>query len=197
MRFSLIAAAALLASCTSAIAPPDTPPGYSEPPPLVEDGYVTVVTTADIPMSVADLRAFLLEQPFIGFLEPTENLSPPVKAETLRGEWLTPGAVRRLQLSDGHYVIERVLENEPELFSYQAWVFTNEAGRGVNHILGEQRFIALGPDETKFEWTYNIKPKSVVTAPFVRRQVPEIRTFMDAGTQAMAAAAAEAAKRVE
>lgn len=197
MRLSLLAAAAFLASCTSAITPPDTPPTYSEPPPLVEEGYVTVVTSAEIPMSVEELRAFLLEEPFIGFLEPTENIAPPVKGETLRGEWLTPGAVRRLQLADGHYVIERVLENEPELFSYQAWVFTNAAARGVNHILGEQRFIALAPDQTKFEWTYNVKPKSALTGFFVRRQVPELTEFMDTGTQAMAAAATKAAQRVE
>ena len=195
MRFSLLAFAALLASCTSAITPPDTPPTYSEPPPLVDDGYVTIITSADIPMSVADLRAFLLEQPFITFLEATENISPPVSEAPLRGEWLTPGAVRRLQLADGHYVIERVLENEPELFSYQAWVFTNAAARGVNHILGEQRFIALGPNETRIEWTYNVKPKSAITGVFVRRQVPELTTFMDTGTQAMAAAATKAAQQ--
>lgn len=195
MRFSLLAFAALLASCTSAISPPDTPPAYSEPPPLAEDGYVSIVTSADIPMSVPELRAFLLEQPFIGFLEATENISPPVSEEPLSGEWLTPGAVRRLQLADGHYVIERVLENEPERFTYQAWVFTNAAARGVNHIFGEQRFIALGPDETRFEWTYNVKPKSAITGVFVRRQVPELTTFMDTGTQAMAAAATEAAQQ--
>ena len=197
MRVPLIAVAALLASCTSAITPPDTPPAYSEPPPLVETGYVSVVTTADVPMSVTDLRAFLLEQPFISFLEPTDTISPPVAEETLQGEWLTPGAVRRLQLADGHYVIERVLENEPELFSYQAWIFTNAAARGVNHILGEQRFIALGPNETRFEWTYNVKPKSSFTAFFVRRQVPELTEFMETGTQAMAIAASEAVSRVE
>ena len=196
MRLSLIAFAALLASCTSAITPPETPPTYSEPPPLAESGYVSIVTSADIPMSVSDLRAFLLDRPFIGFLEATENISPPVSGETLRGEWLTPGAVRRLQLADGHYVIERVLENQPELFSYQAWVFTNSAARGVNHIFGEQRFIALGPNKTRFEWTYNVKPRSGITAFFVRRQVPELTDFMDTGTQAMAAAAREAAQRV-
>ncbi|MEM6557406.1 MAG: hypothetical protein AAF642_16105, partial [Pseudomonadota bacterium] len=123
MRLPLIAFAALAASCTSAITPPETPPAYSEPPPLADDGYVTVVTSAEIPMSVSDLRAFLIDRPFITFLEATESISPPVSEQPLSGEWLTPGAVRRLQLADGHYVIERVLENEPELFSYQAWVF--------------------------------------------------------------------------
>ena len=196
MRYSLIAFTALLASCTSAITPPETPPVYSEPPPLAETGYISIVTSADIPMSVADLREFLLEQPFISFLEPTETISPPVAEETLRGDWLTPGAVRRLQLGDGHYVIERVLENDPELFSYQAWVFTNAAARGVDHILGEQRFIALGSDEMRFEWTYNIKPRSAITAFFVRRQIPELTEFMEAGTEAMAMAAREAAQSV-
>ena len=197
MRLPLIAFAALVASCTSAITPPETPPAYSEPPPLADDGYVTVVTSAEIPMSVSDLRAFLIDRPFITFLEATESISPHVSEQPLSGEWLTPGAVRRLQLADGHYVIERVLENEPELFSYQAWVFTNAAARGVNHIFGEQRFIALSPEQTRFEWTYNVKPKSAVTAFFVRRQVPELTQFMDVGTQAMAAAAAEVATRAD
>jgi hypothetical protein len=196
MRYSFIAFVALLASCTSAITPPEVAPEYSDPPPLAEAGYVSIVTSADIPMSVSDLRAYLIEQPFISFLEATETISPPVAEETLRGDWLTPGAVRRLQLADGHYVIERVLENEPELFSYQAWVFTNAAARGVDHIFGEQRFIALSPNETRFEWTYNVKPKSGITAFFVRRQVPELTEFMDTGTQSMAAAAREAANRV-
>ena len=197
MRLPLIAFAALVASCTSAITPPETPPAYSEPPPLADDGYVTVVTSAEIPMSVSDLRAFLIDRPFITFLEATESISPPISEQPLSGEWLTPGAVRRLQLADGHYVIERVLENEPELFSYQAWVFTNAAARGVNHIFGEQRFIALSPEQTRFEWTYNVKPKSAVTAFFVRRQVPELTQFMDVGTLAMAAAAAGVATRAD
>lgn len=187
----------LLASCTSAPAPPEVPPSYSEPPPVATDGFVTVVTSADIPMSVADLRAFLLDRPFIAFLEPTEGIAPPVSEEPLIGDWLTPGAVRRLQLEDGHYVIERVLENEPELFTYQAWIFTNAAARGVDHIYGVQRFIELGPDETRFEWTYNVKPKSALTAIFVRRQVAELTEFMETGTQAMAAAASRTVSDAE
>ncbi|MEM1148409.1 MAG: SRPBCC family protein [Pseudomonadota bacterium] len=197
MRLSLIALTALLANCTSAVTPPETPPAYSEPPPLADEGYISVVTSADVPMSVAELRAFLLDRPFISFLEATETISPPVAEEPLRGDWLTPGAVRRLQLQDGHYVIERVLENEPERFTYQAWVFTNAAARGVNHIFGEQRFVALGPDETRFEWTYNVKPKSSVTAFFVRRQVPELTEFMQVGTQSMAAAATDFARTAQ
>ena len=58
-----------------------------------------------------------------------------------------------------------------------------------------QRFIARGPNETRFEWTYNVKPKSAITGVFVRRQVPELTTFMDTGTQAMAAAATKAAQQ--
>ncbi|MEM6899692.1 MAG: hypothetical protein AAF583_07985 [Pseudomonadota bacterium] len=189
MRILILPLMALLASCSSAPLPPDVPPSYSEPPAVATDGFVSVTTSADIPLSVADLRAFLLDTPFITFLEPTETISPPVAEEVLIGEWLSEGAVRRLQLEDGHYVIERVLENRPELFTYQAWVFTNAAARGVDHIYRVQRFIVLGPNETRFEWTYNVKPKSALTAIFVRRQVPELTEFMNTGTLAMAAAA--------
>ena len=185
----------MLAAC-AAPTPPAVPPEPTAPPPVATEGFVSARTAAVVPMSVPELRAFMLERPLLTFLEPTENVSPPRKAEVLSGTWSEVGAVRRLRLTDGHYVIERVLEDEPELFRYQVWVFTNAAGRGVDQIIGEQRFVALGPDETRYEWDYNIKPKNTVTRVFVRRLVErEIQPFLDDGLQAFAAAAREEAAR--
>ncbi|MGF1543889.1 MAG: SRPBCC family protein [Parvularculaceae bacterium] len=99
------------------------------------------------------------------------------------------GAARRLTLADGHYVIERVLENRPDFFKYQVWVFTNAAGRGVDQIVGEQRFTETA-DGVTFEWTYNIKPKNALTRIFVRRVANrDIRPFLQNGIDGFAAAA--------
>lgn len=183
----------VLMACSSQQAP-SSPPEYTEPPALASDGLITLTSTAEISMSVEDLRAFLIENPFIGYFEPTENISPPDQTEMLKGEWLVPGGVRRVQLRDGHYIMERVLENRPELFSYQVWSFTNDAGRGLEQIIGEQNFIAMSEQKTLFKWDYNLKPKSAITRIFVNRQLNEVQNFMDKGTIAMSAAANEAAQ---
>ncbi|MEM0928628.1 MAG: hypothetical protein AAGI89_04965 [Pseudomonadota bacterium] len=193
MRRSLVLIALVLASCTSS-QPPDVPPPYVDPPEVATDGFVSTVSVVDVPMGLEDFRAFLIEQPFIGFLAPTETIFPPVSEEALQGEWLNVGAVRRLTLGDGHYVIERVLENEPEIFRYQVWVFTNDAARGVEQIVGEQRFTRIDDTTTRFEWSYNVKPRSFLTRPFVKQRQPELQRFMDNGTAALAAGVAEAAK---
>ncbi len=192
MRFLLVAIFLSVVGCSATTKPPSTPPLFTPPPAVATEGFITTIATAEIPMSVPRLRAFLFDTPFITFFEATETISPPVSTEPLQGEWLTPGAVRRVQLGDGHYVIERVLENRPELFSYQVWVFTNDAARGVEQIIGEQRFIALDENTTRFEWAYKVKPKSSFTRPFVKRRQPELERFMNIGTSAMAAAATAA-----
>ncbi|MEM8771830.1 MAG: hypothetical protein AAGD92_09310 [Pseudomonadota bacterium] len=190
MRTLLIALfIALLTTGCNAPAPPATPPAYSQPPDVAASGFVTIVLEETINMSIPQLRAFLTERPLTDFLEATETISPPASAEILKGAWPTAGAVRRLQLEDGHYVIERILENRPDFFQYQIWVFTNSAGRGVEQIIGEQRFIPITETETKFQWSYNVKPKSAFTKIFVKRQKPELRAYLATASRSMAAAA--------
>ena len=103
-------------------------------------------------LTVPQLRQFLEERPLIAFLEPTGNISNPVATEIIRGEWPRPGATRRLTLADGHFVIERVIDNREDLFRYQLFVFTSATGRGVEQIVGEQRFVAT-ENGSRFEWT--------------------------------------------
>ena len=186
MRILSIFLLFLLAGCSSA--PPTVPPEYSAPPAVANDGFVTVVASTDIPLSLSEFREYLRENAFIDYLEPTENIAPPKSWVSLKGEWLTRGASRRMQLADGHYVIERVLENNPELFRYQVWVFTNGAGRGIELIVGEQRFTVLSPTLTRFEWRYNVKPTSWFTRIFVKRRVPELQMFMNTGVQNLSTA---------
>ncbi len=192
MRVLAIASFVILANCAPS-APPSEPPSPTPPPEVATSGFVDSFTQATVAMGLTDFRAFLIENPITDFLEPTGDISAPAEFEILSGAWPRPDAVRRVKLEDGHYVIERILQNEPELFTYQIWIFTNDVGRGVDQIVGEQRFIPEGPDRTRFEWTYRVLPKSVFTRPFVRASQSDIQSYLQTATNAMAAAANMAA----
>lgn len=96
-----------------------------------------------------------------------------------------------MTLADGHAIIERILANEPDLLRYQIWVFTNAAGRGVDQIVAEQRFVEVAPGRTRFEWTYAMAPKSIVTRPFVARmRTRTLQPYLQDAADAMAGAVA-------
>lgn len=168
-----------LAAC-AAPQPPSTPPGLTAAPPVATDGFLSAYAEETVPVSVSAVRRALDATPIIGFLEPTENLSNPVASEVLSGTWPDPGAVRWLRLADGHYVVERVLENEPRLFRYQVYVFTNAAGRGVEQIVGEQRFVPVDSG-TRIEWSYNVRPRNALTRQAVRGSMDEIEGYIQGG----------------
>ena len=177
----------LLAACANT-APPDTPPEWSPPPEVATEGFLTAYAEEEINLSVPQLRKFMEKQPLITFLEPTENISNPVETEIIRGTWPEPEATRRLKLADGHYVIERILENREDFFKYQVFIFTNAAGRGVEQIVGEQKFFATETG-SRFEWTYNVLPRNFVTRQVVRRSMPEIEDYISGGLSRFSAAA--------
>ena len=188
----LVALSGLALAACAAPAPPDAPPAYTAPPPVATDGAIPVGASAFVPMAPERLRAFLAERPMTSFLAPSGSLAPPVGAGVLSGDWAEPGAARWVELADGHYIAERVVANEPERFRYQIYVFTNAAGRGVDQIVAEQRFVAV-EGGTRFEWDYDVYPRSALTRPFVSRFVErELRPYIEAGTAAMARAAREA-----
>ncbi|MEM7546327.1 MAG: SRPBCC family protein [Pseudomonadota bacterium] len=187
----LILALATVAACSSS-SPPDAPPPLTEAPDVATSGFETAYVEETIPMSVPELRAFMQEQPLISFLQPTENIANPVAAEVLQGTWGEPGAIRWLRLADGHYVIERIVQNDPDFFKYQVFVFTNDTGRGVEQIVGEQRFVPIDGG-TRFEWTYNVLPRNFITGIFVRRDMDEIDAYITRGLQEFAEAARLAA----
>lgn len=176
----------LLAAC-SASAPPTSPPEWRAPPPVTTTGFLTAYAEEEVSLTVPELRKFMEEQPLITFLEPTKNISNPVETEIIRGTWPEPNATRRLKLADGHYIIERVVENRADFFKYQLFIFTNATSRGVEQVVGEQRFIAT-EDGAKFEWTYNVLPKNFVTRQIVRRSMPEIESYITGGLSRFAAA---------
>lgn len=176
-----------LAAC-GAPAPPDGPPVAGDPPPVASEGFLTARAEADIPMSPPRLRAFMEARPLIGFLEPTENIANPVEAGVLEGTWGEPGAVRWLRLADGHYVIERILENESTLFRYQVFVFTDATGRGVEQIVGEQRFVSTAQG-TRVEWTYDVRPRNLLARKVLSGRMEEIDAYITGGLERLAAAA--------
>ncbi len=184
---ALLGLSLTLAAC-SGPAVPDEPPALSEAPMVASDGFLTAYVEETIPLELEELRAFMDENPLITFLQPTENISNPVASQVVEGEWPQPGAVRWLRLADGHYVIERVLDNTPDFFKYQVFVFTNATGRGVEQIVGEQRFIKTD-NGTRFEWTYNVKPTNAVTRFFVSRNMPEVEAYIGGGLRGLVRAA--------
>ncbi|NNU17705.1 hypothetical protein HK107_15340 [Parvularcula sp. ZS-1/3] len=177
MRVIASLLALTLAACGS-VAPPDAPPQPTPPPAVATEGLIPVVVTAKLPFSLEEARAFAEANSITDFMEPSGDIAKPVGFAYLEGEWPNPGAVRRVELSDGHYVIERITGNEPELFTYQIWVFTNELRRGLEQVVGIQRFTETAEGTTDFHWTYGLKPKGPLTAFFVRRQVPDVQTYL-------------------
>ncbi|MEM8849634.1 MAG: hypothetical protein AAGE03_06315 [Pseudomonadota bacterium] len=188
----VIATLAVVAACT-ATEPPATPPAAPTPPDVATSGFIQAQATSVVPLSVPETRAFWDANPVIDFLEPTPNISNPVETEILSGTWPTPGTVRRVKLADGHYVIERVIENRPDLFRYQLFFFTNSTGRGVEQIVGEQRFLAQPDGTTRIEWDYNVKPTNAVTGFFVRQRIGEIDGYITGGLDGITAAIRAAA----
>lgn len=184
-----------LAAC-GGVEPPSEPPTAVAPPDVATDGFLAAYVEETVPVSVQELRAFMEERPVISFLQPTENISNPVDSMVLEGEWGEPGAVRWLRLADGHYVVERILENEPDLFRYQVYVFTNASGRGVEQIVGEQRFVAV-EGGTQFQWTYNVLPRNFITRQIVRASMEEIEDYIAGGLEGFADAARARAARGE
>lgn len=187
MHLLVIAVLFVLANCTAA--PPDGPPAFTHPPAVSTQGAVVIETTATVPLSLAELRAFLQRAPLIDFLEPADGLAPPAEGKVLEGDWPQAGAVRWLRLEDGHYVIERILRNEPERFEYQIWVFTNAAGRAVEQIVGVQTFTEVSAGETRFDWTYSIKPKNAFARWIVNSRRGAFDAYLGGATARMAAAA--------
>lgn len=189
MRLPLLALGLtiILAACSEPSIPTE-PPELTTPPEVATSGFLTAYAEQTIAMPVAGLRKFMEEQPLTSFLEPTENIANPVGSNVIQGVWPNPGAFRWLKLADGHYVIERILENEADFFKYQVFIFTNATGQGVEQIVGEQRFVPVNGG-TRLEWTYNVLPTNFVTRQFVRRSMDEIEAYISGGLEGFAAAA--------
>lgn len=189
MRSQLAALSLLLAACSTPEVP-TTPVAWSDPPPLLtdEDDYVSNTASVTVPLDPAELRAFLSENgSLIAYMEPVGSIAPPSARTPIEGTWPDEGARRRLTLADGHQLLERSLKNETDDFRYQAFGFTNAAGRGVDHIYADWRLTPTPDGGTRFEWTYRLAPKNPVARLVVRRtRDRELAPFMQGTLDRMA-----------
>ena len=159
------------------------------PPALATDKlYQTNRVSAAVPGNISDVRAFIDANPITDFVATTEAIPSIEGITVLSGTWPEVGAVRRVDLEGGHYVLERVLVNKADNFVYQIWNITAPAGRFIDHIKGEFRYIQEG-DTTQITWDYNIKPAAFFARPFIRRYLDrDFAPFMQAGMTGLAEA---------
>jgi hypothetical protein len=180
---ALAVAAAALLFRTPAL--PAKPVAMSAPPPL-EDGYHAVNTVSStFSVEVGAFRRWMDEGQVVKALQSTDTVAKPAEIAYLSGKWPEVGAVRRVKLEDGHYVLERVLASEfPGLFRYQVWGFTSSAGNLVKYATGEFRYVPIGSAQTRFTWTYRLRPKSILLRPmldsFLRNR---FAPFMEGGVK--------------
>ena len=165
--------AGFLAACSSTVTPPAIPPSdVTTFPALSDGGYASTTVTGLYPMGLAETRAWIADgNKIVAEMEPTENIAKPSDIVYLTGDWPEPGATRRVEMTDGHFVLERVLSNTDDRFEYQIWGLTSAAGRNVEHVHGIQAFEELADGTTQLTWTYKVKPDAGFKRPFVQRFV--------------------------
>jgi len=158
-------------------APPGEPPDYSAAPPALADDYVSVTHSVHVaapPEHVwaACNDADLALEDIVRF----EDGFPAVETtRPLVGDWIPGDRVgdrRRVRFEDGHYLVEEVLADDPDVFRYQIWGFTSTQRFAVEHGVAEFRYEAEG-DGTRLSWTYSFLP----TTPLLTGAV---RAFLDA-----------------
>ncbi len=189
----LLAAFMSLAACGT-VEPPAIPPSdVASYPEITNKGYATheVDVVFDVPRDW--LRDWLnSDTHFVNAMEETENIKKPIETVYLDDNWPKIGAVRRVKTADGHFVLERVIENKPETFQYQIWNMTSAAGQNVDYILGTQNFSIVGDEQTRLQWSYSLKPDASFKKPFVSRFVKsDIAPFLDGATERVVALANE------
>lgn len=172
-KLSLMAIAPVLVACAATPEPPAVPPSdFSTRPAITGEGYAKAVILQDFPMVPSDLRAwFAVDNKVVAAMDGGDEIAGPKESVYFDGVWPEPGANRRIELTDGHFVLEQVISNTPEKFEYQIWNMTNEVSSNVDYIYGVQEFAPLSDNATRMTWTYNVKPNAGFKRPFVQRFV--------------------------
>ena len=197
MRYSLVVISAVaIAACAGSPAPPDVPPSDVSGFPALTDGpYATHVARGSFPAPPSDIRPWIdADSRFLYALPDVGDIARPVDFEVIAGEWPEEGAVRRLEFSDGHFALERIVENDlPGRFTYQVWDFTSATADNVSYIYGIQELVPSVEGGSDFTWTYNLKPNAGWKRGLVQRFVNKnIQPFLD-GSVATVEADAEIA----
>jgi hypothetical protein len=120
---------------------------------------LTHTVTATVAVPPAQFRTWFFATPLEQMLPGTREL-PAVTGTARVGDaaFPTPGAVRYVCLADGNGALERVLELEPERFTYEVWGYTSPQARGIRYGFGEFTLTAAG-DATLVRWTYAFRLK--------------------------------------
>lgn len=136
---------------------PDRPPVLSAPP-SIEVGYHAEHNVArTFASDIAPFRVWMDKGQMMNALQSAEGVAKPVAVNYISGQGPATGAVRRVQLEDGHFAFERVIENRfPEMFRYQIWGFTNGASRVARYAVGEFAYSQV-KGGTKLTWRYRIR----------------------------------------
>ena len=127
-----------ISGCSGDIPPPAVPPSdISSAPEIVDGDYAVYETQRTFNAPLVALRRWIEDDSkIVAAMEETDQIKKPVDVVVLSGVWPEDGAVRRLEFSDGHFVLERVLRNDfPNLFQYQVWNYTSAAGQNLDYAL--------------------------------------------------------------
>lgn len=194
-RAALLLTALLMIGCAETSPPPAEAPDASSTPPLVTDGaYAEYSTKRVFDAPLEPLRRWIeAENRIVAAMDETDRIKKPVDVTVISGNWAEVGSVRRLKFSDGHFVLERVLVNDfPNIFRYQVWHYTNDAGKNLEYAIGQQSWRTLDDGQSELTWTYKLKPNAEYKRFFVQRFVDsDMRPLMDNAldkVQALAAA---------
>jgi hypothetical protein len=154
----------------SLLAPPAAPPAFTDARPAVSDdpnSYVTQTEEIIIDLPIDQYNAWSNSVELEAILPGGSGIPSVVRTEMIKGTWNNVGARRRVVLEDGHYTAEEVIANEqPELFRYQVWNYTNFARFAVDYAIGEFRLEDLG-DQTRVIWTYSYHKNSILSDLFL------------------------------
>jgi hypothetical protein len=153
------------------LAPPQNPPAYTGPrPEPAEGGYISHTESILIDAPVDEFREWANHAELEDLGLESDNTPSVVRTETIRGTWDPDqdreGARRRVVLDDGHFTAEEVLVDEPEVFRYIVWGYTNYARLMIDHAIGEFNYEDEG-GKTRLTWTYSFQPRSAIVRPFL------------------------------
>jgi hypothetical protein len=200
MTISLIHMATLgllvmgLTACSAT--PPSQAPALAEPPAIAQDdNYVTHVTTRTVNWDRVTFRRWLEREQLVSFFPKDMGIAGVKSTTPMRGTWGQNNAIRRVELEDGHYAFDFIINNRyPDVFQYQVYGLTNDLGRVAEYVRAELKYSEDKPGVTTLQWTYAARPKSAITKSLLDNAMKNrIAPYMEAGMTNMTAAAAKAA----
>jgi hypothetical protein len=157
------------------LAPPRTPPTYAGPrPEPAEAGYLSHTESIQIGAPLDAFRQWMHHAELAELLVGPDNMPRVLRTDAIRGTWDPDqnrvGDRRRVVLDDGHFAAEEVLVDNPEVFRYIVWGYTNYAGLMIDHAIGEFHFEAEG-DRTRLTWSYSFQPRSAIVRSLLAKFV--------------------------